>query len=256
MSCQCTETNKCAQHSILTFKVDGTFLVPYYNGVPLEPIDLDGVASGGETQTSLQLDSQNANLVYNSEQSVNNLTIPDTIPIQAIAQLIQLQDLQNVEQALATDGNFLVYNGSTSKWQGRAATPGVLVTAFGFDADGVFRQQDVTTLTQAPVDNTPRVLNQTSVSTLTFDTSLYDNWNLTAQATGLTLGSPGVAADHTKIIVRIKDNGTPQSIAYNAIFRAVGVTLPNATVSNHVLYLGARYNAQDGKYDILAVGRE
>lgn len=254
MSRTCKQSSKCACN--IEFRVDGSFLVPYVNGSPLEPVDLGDVTTGGETQTSLTLDSQNGNLVYNSEESVNGETIPDTIPIVSIAALIQLNDLQNVQQALPNDGNFLIYNDAASEWQGRSATPGVLITAIGYDSDGVLRLQDVTALTQAPVDNAPRILNQVSVATLTFDTSNYDQWNLTAQAAALTLASPGVASDGTKIIGRIKDNGVARALTWNAIFRFVGVTQPTTTVANKVLYFGARYNAQDGKWDVLAIGRE
>jgi hypothetical protein len=257
MSCnKCGSTNKCGCDIGLTFQVDGSFLAPYVNGVPLEPVDLSGVTSGAGNETSLVLDPIGVALVYTSEAALSGDTIPDTIPIQSIAGMIKLAQLSDVDNGVPTNGDFLVYDGGAHQWNGESPTPATLITALGYDSDGNLRLQDVTALTRPPVDNDPRINNQTSVATLTFDTSSYDQWNLTAQAVGLTLASPGAAADSVSIRIKIKDNGTAQGISWNAIFRAVGVTLPTATVANRVLWIGARYNAQDSKWDVLAIGRE
>lgn len=78
--------------------------------------------------------------------------------------------------------------------------------------------------------------------------------------TGLTqtvlINSPGAGFDGQSIILRIKDNGTIRTINWHADYRAIGVTLPTATVASKTLYLGIRYNAADSKWDVLAVGKE
>jgi hypothetical protein len=77
---------------------------------------------------------------------------------------------------------------------------------------------------------------------------------LTAQAEGLTIAAPlGLG---TKIIIRIKDNGTGRAITYNAIFRAIGVTLKTTTTASKTLYIGCVYNSADSKWDIIAVNEE
>lgn len=59
-----------------------------------------------------------------------------------------------------------------------------------------------------------------------------------------------------KLIYRFKDNGTARTITWNAIFRAVGATLPVTTVINKTTYVGCVYNAVDSKWDVIAVSQE
>src|SRR6476469_6101160 len=74
--------------------------------------------------------------------------------------------------------------------------------------------------------------------------------SITAQAAGMTIGAPsGAAVNGNSLVIRIKDNGTARAVAYNAIYRAVGVTLPTTTVVSKTLYLGAKYNSTDNKWD-------
>lgn len=81
--------------------------------------------------------------------------------------------------------------------------------------------------------------------------------NITALAAAAVLGIPsGTVVNGNTLLIRIKDNGTARGLTYNAIYRAVGVTLPTTTVVNKTLYIGAKYNSTDAKWDIIAVGQE
>jgi hypothetical protein len=96
----------------------------------------------------------------------------------------------------------------------------------------------------------------TSAATVT-PTFSNNQVNITAQAVGLTLANPtGTAVPARKLVVRIKDSGSAQSIAYGTQFRAVGVTLPTTTVAGKTLYLGFIYNSADTKWDCVAVAQE
>lgn len=57
-------------------------------------------------------------------------------------------------------------------------------------------------------------------------------------------------------MLRVKDNGTARTLAFNAVFRAVGVTFPTTTVAGKVMYMGCRWNTADSTWDVLAVGAE
>lgn len=83
-----------------------------------------------------------------------------------------------------------------------------------------------------------QVLNQASY-TLT-GTTIFD----------VPLGSP---VDGQKLIIRIKDNGSAQTISWNAIWRPIGVTLPTVTVAGKITYIGCIYNNADTKWDVVAV---
>ena len=95
-----------------------------------------------------------------------------------------------------------------------------------------------------------------STATLTVDSATTTQASLTAQAVALTIASPTGGVDGRKLTLRIKDNGTARSITWNAIFRAVGVTLPLTTVVNKMLYVGAIYNTADTKWDVVSVAQE
>ena len=99
-----------------------------------------------------------------------------------------------------------------------------------------------------------KTVTVTSTATLTIDSNTTDIAEIDAQAAALTIAAPtGLGR---KLIIRIKDNGTARAITYNAIFRAIGVTLPTTTTVNKTLYLGAIYNTLTPKWDIIAVNVE
>lgn len=111
------------------------------------------------------------------------------------------------------------------------------------------------TLTNKRVD--PRVTSTASSTTPTPDVSTTDLYILTALAANATFGVPtGTPVQGTKLTIRIKDNGTSRALSWDAIYRAVGVTLPTTTVISKTLYLGLIYNSTDTKWDVLATGQE
>lgn len=102
----------------------------------------------------------------------------------------------------------------------------------------------------------PRIGTATSSSTPTPSADSHDQYNLTAQTTGMTWGAPtGTAVDGQKMMLRIK-TASAQSIAFNSIYRAMGITAPTTTAAGKTTYIGIIYNAADTKWDIIAAGTE
>lgn len=100
---------------------------------------------------------------------------------------------------------------------------------------------------------TSRVGTTASSATPTPDADAHDVYTVTALAAGATFGAPsGTPTDGQPLIIRIKDNGTARTLAFNAIYRAVGVTLPTTTVISKTIYLGLIYNNADSKWDVVA----
>ena len=96
-----------------------------------------------------------------------------------------------------------------------------------------------------------------STATLTVDTDVIDFATITAQSEGLTIAAPtGSPVEGQKLIIRLKDDGSARAITFNAIFRALGVTLPTTTVVSKITYLGLVYNSTDTKWDIVATKTE
>jgi len=96
-----------------------------------------------------------------------------------------------------------------------------------------------------------------STATLTVDTDTNDFATITAQSEALTIGAPtGSPVEGQKLIIRLKDDGSARAITFNAIFRALGVTLPTTTVVSKTTYLGLVYNGTDTKWDVVATKTE
>jgi hypothetical protein len=100
----------------------------------------------------------------------------------------------------------------------------------------------------------PRDGTVASSSTPTPNADADDLYVVTALAVGATFGAPtGTPANGQSLVIRIKDNASPQTLAFNAIYRAIGVTLPTTTVAGKTMYLGCIYNSADTKWDVLSV---
>lgn len=109
----------------------------------------------------------------------------------------------------------------------------------------------------AAAARTPNVQAVASAATVTPDFA-NDLVKVTAQAAALALANwSGVAIPGLGLAIRIKDNGTARAITYGTKYRSIGVgTLPAATVIGKTLYLGCIYNADDDKFDVVAVAQE
>jgi hypothetical protein len=103
----------------------------------------------------------------------------------------------------------------------------------------------------------PRVVSAASASTLTPDIAAADQYAYTALAAGLTMNAPtGTPVDGNKLIFRLLDNGTARALTWNATYTVVGVTLPTTTVINKTTYVGCIYNANNTRWDVIAVTTE
>lgn len=113
----------------------------------------------------------------------------------------------------------------------------------------------VETLTNKRI--TKRVTSIASSATPTPNADTTDQYQVTALAAGATFGAPtGTPTNGQGLVIRIKDNGTARSLAFNAIYREIGVSLPTTTVINKTIYLGCIYNTADSKWDVVAVAEE
>lgn len=112
---------------------------------------------------------------------------------------------------------------------------------------------------QTPATITKRIDTIVDSTTPTPNAGAGDDFDfhITALANNATFGAPsGTPADGQVMIIRVKDDGTPRTLAFNAIYRPIGVTLPTLTVAGKTLYIGCKYNTADTKWDVLAVGQE
>lgn len=139
-----------------------------------------------------------------------------------------------------------------------SANPTLLAGEIGYETDT--KRQKIgdgsTAWTSLGYTSAPSVQAVTSSATVT-PTFKDDLVKITAQAAGLSLANwSGTAVAGWGLAIRIKDNGTARAISYDTKYRAIGVTLPTTTVISKTLYLGFIYNADDDKFDCVAVAQE
>ncbi len=102
-----------------------------------------------------------------------------------------------------------------------------------------------------------RITSEASNATPTPNADTTDVHIITALAAGATFDAPtGTPTHGQQLIVRVKDNGTAQSLGWNSGaggYRAsTDLALPTTTVLGKTLYLGFMYNSTDSKWDLLA----
>lgn len=105
----------------------------------------------------------------------------------------------------------------------------------------------------------PVISTITSSATPAINTDNCTQFTITALATAITSMSSGLSgtpADGQRLTIRIKDNGSPQSIAWGASWRGVGTTLPTKTNPNSTMYVEGRYNTADSVWDVITVRKQ
>jgi hypothetical protein len=103
----------------------------------------------------------------------------------------------------------------------------------------------------------PSVQEATSSATFTINADQETTGVITAMASATTIASPtGTPVQGQKLTFRFKDDGTGRAITWNAIFRAIGVTLPTTTTANKTIYIGCLYNSTETYWDVVAVKEE
>lgn len=92
----------------------------------------------------------------------------------------------------------------------------------------------------------------TSSSTPTPNADATNIYTVTALATNPTFGAPtGTPVDGQSLLIRIKDNGSPRTLGWNAIYRQGSISLPVTTVASETMYLQFIYNSADVKWDFI-----
>jgi len=138
--------------------------------------------------------------------------------------------------------NVQAYSATLTSWAGKTVPTGTVIGT-----------TDTQTMTNKRM--TKRVGTVASSSTPTPSADDHDMYTVTALAAGATFGAPtGTPTDGQELWIRVKDNGSAQTLAFNAIYRALGITLPTTTVAGKTLYFKCMYNAADTKWDVLAYG--
>jgi len=154
----------------------------------------------------------------------------------------------------ASSGNILtITNDSTATFTGKVLVPTKSVADSSTKvANTAFVHRAIDSLA---LPLTPRV--QTAGTLTITPTSANDAITETGLSGAIVLANPtGTFKEMQSFMVRIKDNGTSQTLTFGSNYRAMGVTLPSSTTASKWLYLGVIYNAVDSKFDIIGLSQQ
>ena len=102
-----------------------------------------------------------------------------------------------------------------------------------------------------------RVLTTASVTSITIDASVSDQYHITSLSVNATFNAPiNSSSNGQKLIIRIEDNGVARTLSWTTStggFRVIGVTLPTTTVAFKNFYVGCIYNSTDVFWDVISV---
>lgn len=165
----------------------------------------------------------------------------------------------------STDYNILTLEGSTAvrfqvksngsvHFNSDAGSSGYTLQSAGVGGPPTWVNASTQTITFTNKRITQRVGTTASSATPTPDADANDAYTVTALAAGATFGAPtGTPTDLQPLIIRIKDNGTARTLAWNAIYRASSdLALPTTTVISKTMYLKFIYCSADSKWDFVA----
>lgn len=177
------------------------------------------------------------------------------------ASLVTLTGNQALTNKTYNGNTFTAGTGTLTIAAGKTLTVSNILTLAGTDSttmtfpsssDTVAGLAATQTLTNKRIN--PRVNTITSSTTPTPAGDTTDEFTVTALAAGATFAAPtGTPVDGQPLTIRIKDNATPQTLAWNGIYRASSdLALPTTTITSKTMYLKFIYNAVDSKWDFVA----
>jgi len=102
--------------------------------------------------------------------------------------------------------------------------------------------------------NVRAVTAGTTSGTITPDSANADQYNLIGLNGATTIAAPsGTPVQGQKLMLRIKDNGTSQTLTWNATYKPFGtVALPTATTLGKAQYVGLIYDATAVNWSVIA----
>jgi hypothetical protein len=245
------------------------------SGLSLSGGTLTATASGSGTVNSgtqyrLAYYAANGTAVSeNAAITANRVLISDAngVPTHATATATQLGYIDAATGTTGTDSTNLVFSASPVL----TGTPTAPTAVTGTDTTQIatteFVQQELDASTVYfsnrfagtgdigdPIDN---ILVTTTASSATptpnADTSTI--FTVTALAADAVFAAPtGTPQDGQDLLIRIKDNATPRTLGWNAIYRAgTDFALPTTTVASETMYIQFIYNSADAKWDAIGL---
>lgn len=240
------------------------------NGVPLAGgkiyTYLSGTSTPATTYTSSSGATANTNpIVLDAAGRVaEEVWLTDDVQYRLVLQTalsVQIWLKDNISGFLSSTGRPIVVPSSATPAQTAAGslvwdtTSQVLTAGNGSGRVTFVDTTTAQTLTTKRV--TPRIGTVTTGVTITPTSDNCDQYNVTALASTASILQPsGTPTNGQKLILRITDNGTARTIAFDTGsggYRVVGTTLPGGTTANKTIYIGCIWNSAVNFWDVVAV---
>lgn len=91
----------------------------------------------------------------------------------------------------------------------------------------------------------------TTTSTATLTPTIFDAYEITAQAEALTIANPSTDySNFDGFIIRLEDNGTARALTWGNKYRAQGEALPSTTTLGKVMIITCLRDSTSDKYDV------
>ena len=104
-----------------------------------------------------------------------------------------------------------------------------------------------------PGSTVTRVDSYASINQIPPDIDHYDFLDIHDQAVGVLFENPiGTPGNGQKLIIRLSDNGTPQSISWGTSYVPAGIALPATTIAGKWMHMGFVYNPTLGQWMLVA----
>jgi hypothetical protein len=229
----------------------------YQNGAWVELGSGNVIGPSSSTDNNIVLfDGTTGTLIKDSGKTLPSGAIVGT----SDTQTLQNKTLDNTNAITIKDANLIIQNSSDTTKQAKFDASGISASTTRTytlpDANTTLVGTDVAqTLTNKRIN--PRVYSTTSTSSLTPDANSYDRIDITALANALTINNPsGTPVNFQQLIIRIKDNGTAQTISWGSAYESVGATLPTTTTAGKWVYIGLIYNSSASQWQCVAVAQQ
>jgi len=240
-----TRTNQSTQAGafLSTVAVDGSTITG--NGTPSSPLAFSKtitVASGDA-------------LVLDTSAAVNSVFRIKNETVEKFAAYGLSADNHAYIRATVATGNLIMNLGGATKFTFDYNGKLTMATAPTAESATAYAPLTRNTSTGEILTGGKQVVSIASDTTPNPTGWAYENeYYLTALAGNITeVAAPiGTPVNGNTLMMRIKDDGTARTIAWNAIYKGFSQTLPSTTILGKEMYLGFIYNSASSKWDLLS----
>ena len=172
----------------------------------------------------------------------------------------------DISKALSLQETVITSETTPSKQIGLSPNPETIAFTEFFDdvlsnASLTLRIPKGSALTAAEMDENFGYLNarleyeSSDIATGATITPSTNHYSVTGLDQSATINAPSIPTPENgyRLLLRIDDDGTSRTLSWNAIWRAIGITLPTATTPALPIYICAIYNSDDAKWDVITV---